>query len=82
MKENESDSITPEQLLQMIDAQLAAQRSQREQSGRNRATILVGGILFIVVAAGAALLVLDEMLMDMRPDKPPAASGQSPVNGK
>ena len=66
----------------MIDAQLAAQRSHREQAGRNRATILVGGILFIVAAAGAALLVLDEMLMDMKPDKPPAASGQGPVNGK
>jgi hypothetical protein len=82
MKENESDSITPEQLLQMIDAQLAAQRSQREQSGRNRATILVGGILFIVVAAGAALLVLDEMLMDLPRDKAPAASAQAPAGGK
>ncbi len=82
MKENESDPTTPEQLLQMIDAQLAAQRSHRERAGRNRATILVGGILFIVAAAGAALLVLDEMLMDMKPDKPPAASGQGPVNGK
>lgn len=82
MKENESDPATPEQLMRMLDAQLAAARSHREQAGRNRATILVGGILFIVLAAGAALLVLDEMLMNMRPDKAPPASGQAPVGGK
>jgi hypothetical protein len=52
--------------VQMLDAQLAAQRSQIEKSGRNRAIFIVGGILFIVLAAGAALLVLDQMLMDIR----------------
>jgi len=72
MKEIETSESTPEQLLQMLEAQLAAQRSQRAQSGRNRATILVTGILFIVVAAGAALLVLDQMLVDLRQsDRPP-----------
>lgn len=68
--------------MQMLDLQLAAARSQRAQSGRNRATVLVGGILFIIAAAGVALLVLDQMLMDIRPDKTQAPSGQVPVNGK
>jgi hypothetical protein len=66
VKEIETNESTPEQLLQMLDAQLAAQRSQRAQSGRNRATILVTGILCIVVGASAALLVLNQMLVDLR----------------
>ncbi|HEY3901061.1 MAG TPA: hypothetical protein VGM54_20785 [Chthoniobacter sp.] len=66
MKEIPSPEPTPEQLVQLLDAQLAAHRSQRTKSGRNRAIILVSGVLFIVVAAGAALLILDQMLMDMR----------------
>ena len=82
MKETEISQTTPEQLLQMIDAQLAAQRSQRAQAGRNRATILVVGILFIVVAAGAALVVLDQMLMDMKPTNRPLMSGSGGVDRK
>jgi hypothetical protein len=72
MNQTESSEATPEQLFQMLDAQLAAQRSQSGKSSRNRAILLVGGILFIVVAAGASLLVLDQMLMDMRDGTRPA----------
>ena len=52
--------------MQLLDAQLAAQRSQHANSARNRAIVLVVGILFIIGAAGAALLVLDQMLLDMK----------------
>jgi hypothetical protein len=75
MKETQSSDPTPEQLVQLLDAQLAAHRSQRGKSHRNRAIILVSGILLIVAAAGAALLILDQMLMDLRengrPTSPP-----------
>ena len=82
MKETESPDATPEQLMQMLDLQLAAQRSQRAQPGRNRATVLVAGVLFIIAAAGAALLVLDQMLVDIKADKTAAPAGQVPANGK
>jgi hypothetical protein len=76
MKEIETSESTPEQLLKILAAQLAAQRAQRAQSGRNRATILVSGILFIVVAASAALLLLDRMLVDLRQsDRLPMTTG-------
>ena len=52
--------------MQMLDCELAANRSHRKGTNRNRAIILVAGVLFIVVAAGAALLVLDQMLSDLR----------------
>jgi hypothetical protein len=65
-KETESEGATPEQLMQMLDLQLNSHRSQRAGASRNRAIILVVGLLFIVAAAGAALLVLDQMLADLR----------------
>jgi len=66
VKETETQGATPEQLLQILDAQLSSQRSHRGVSSRNRAIILVVGVLFILGAAGAALLVLDQMLADLR----------------
>ena len=82
MKEIESNHTTPEQLLQMLEAQAVARRSQRAKSDRNRATILVAGILFIVLAAGGALFVLDQMLLDLRQGYHLPASGESRDGGK
>jgi hypothetical protein len=82
MKETESHEATPEQLLQILDAQLAAKRSQRANAGRNRATILAVGILFILFLACGSLLVLNQMLQEMRPAAQPSASDVSPNSGK
>ena len=78
MKEIETTYATPEQLLQMMDAQMAMQRAQRGTTGRNRAMLLAGGVLFILIAAGVALMVLSQMLADLpqngrRASAPPAA---------
>lgn len=69
MKEIETAQATPEQLLQMLDARLAMQRAQRDPAGRNRAMLLTGGVLFIVIAAGVALMVLAQMLSDLPHDR-------------
>ena len=69
MKETETVQTTPEQLLQMLDAQLAMQRAERAPAGRNRAMLLTGGVLFIVIAAGVALMVLGQMLADLPRDR-------------
>lgn len=66
MKETGTESQTPEQLMQLLDGELAARRSQRAASSRNRAMLLVGGLLFIIIIAGGALLVLEQMLSDLR----------------
>ena len=63
-----SGDPTPEQLLQILELQSQARRSQSAATNRNRAMILVVGIVFILLAAGAALLVLEQMLSGMRPD--------------
>ena len=79
MKEIETAQATPEQLLQMLDARMAMQRAQHGPSGRNRAMLLAGGVLFILIAAGVALMVLSQMLADLpqhgRHASAPAAAG-------
>ena len=78
MKEIETTQATPEQLLQILDARLAMQRAQRGPTGRNRAMLLAGGVLFIIIAAGVALMVLSQMLAELpqngrHASAPPAA---------
>lgn len=65
MKETETDQATPEQLLKMLDARMLMQRAQRAHAGRNRMMFMVGGVLFIVLGAGVALMVLMQMLSDL-----------------
>ena len=65
MKETETISQTPEQLLQVLDAQIAMKRSQNEAARRNRAVFLTVGILVIVMGTAAALLVLSQMVQDV-----------------
>ncbi len=78
MKEIETTPKTPEELLRMLDLQMAVQRAQRGTSGRNRAMLLVGGLLFIFIAGGLALLVLSQMLADLPHDaRRPAAPAQA-----
>jgi hypothetical protein len=57
---------TPEQLMKLLEFQLNRERGQRERKARNRATFLVGGILFIIIAAGIALVVAEQLLADLR----------------
>ena len=82
LKETETEGATPEQLLQILERELAFKRSHRPSSSRNRAMILVAGIILIVVAAGGALLLLNEMVADMRQSgpAPQAAPERLPTN--
>jgi hypothetical protein len=64
MKEIEINSETPEQLLRLLDTQLAAQRAQRKKPERNRAIFLVSSVLIIMAAAAVALMMLEQMLVN------------------
>jgi len=77
--EAETQAATPEQLVQILERELAARRSHRPWTSRNRATILVVGVLFIVIGAGVALLVLDQMLADLRQNGGGAQSSTAPA---
>ena len=64
MKEIDSIPQTPEQLLRLLDAQLAAQRARRKKPERNRAVFLVASLLIIVLVAAVALMMLEQMLLN------------------
>ncbi len=64
MKEIESNSETPEQLLRLLDTQLAAQRARSKKPERNLVVFLVTSVLVIMAAAAIALVVLEQMLVN------------------
>lgn len=66
MNENRDPEAAPDQLLQMLDMQLAVVRSKRGTAGpHSRVVLLVGGLLLILAGCGAALLFLQQMLFDL-----------------
>ena len=74
MNENQSSESTPDQLLQMLDLQIAMQRGKRRSASKNRAVILAGGLILILGGMAVALLVLQQLLLEVpRSDKPQAA---------
>jgi hypothetical protein len=64
--QTETAQPTPEQLLKLLDLQLARERTRREKKSRNRASFLVAGILVIIVAAAVSLLVAQQLLAELR----------------
>ena len=64
MKQTESNSQTPEQLLRLLDKQLEEARARKKEPGRNRVVFLVSAVLIILAAATVALMMLEQMLLD------------------
>ncbi|MGB8168441.1 MAG: hypothetical protein WCF18_13170 [Chthoniobacteraceae bacterium] len=75
-KQIETRQPTPEQLLKLLELQLAQERSKRTHRSRNRAAILVVGIVSILAAAGVALIIAQSMLIELqnREATPPGKS--------
>jgi hypothetical protein len=66
MNENRNLEATPDQLLKMLETQLAAVRNKRGTANpHSRVLLLVGGLLLILAGCGAALLFLQQMLFDL-----------------
>lgn len=64
-QENKAPEATPEQLMKMLDLQIAATRHRREQSPARRATFLAMALLLIIGGALVAFLVLQQMISDL-----------------
>lgn len=65
MKETESSSPTPEQLLKMLDAGMEMHRARRKASERNRVAFLTIGIIFVLTGAAVALMILFQMVQEL-----------------
>lgn len=63
--QNKTHDATPEQLMQMLDLQIASQRARRKNIANRRAIFIVVAIL-LVMGAGMALLVLQQQAQEKR----------------
>ena len=80
MNEEKSPQPQTEQLLKMIEMQIAASRERRavKESGRSKAGLI--GLVVIMIGAAVALWMLMEMIEQMRqqrlgqPEQPAAAT--------
>jgi hypothetical protein len=75
---NEKDHPSPEQLLKMLDAQMETSRQLRAHRGERRSSMRVlsiGIILFVMMVALWALMMV---LEQMRPAKPETGPGALP----
>jgi hypothetical protein len=72
MNENRSADPTPEQLLQLLELQLSAQRAKRQQTSAKRTTWRIFGILLIFGGAIAALLILQYAMSELSSRDPGA----------
>lgn len=82
MNENQTHESTPDQLLQMLDAQIAARRSRRQSGLRNRTALLAGGLFLIIGGMVVALLILQQLMADVpragRPEAGPLVENAAP----
>jgi hypothetical protein len=79
---NHSQQPTAEQLLKLLDTQLASMRQKREvESPSSRNALRVFSLCVIVFGAALALWVLMYMLDEMRPPKPEATAAPAQVEG-
>lgn len=67
MNETRIQQATPEQLIKLLDIELHTVRGRHTgDSGQRRMALVVGGLLFIVGACCSALLILQQMLSDLK----------------
>ena len=78
MNQDNSPQPQTEQLLNMLEAQIAASRSQRTSQNSSRSKTGLIGVIVIVIGAAVALWMLMVMLEQMRPqhNESPAATGE------
>jgi hypothetical protein len=65
MNENRSAQPTPEQLLQLLELELAAQRARRRKTSAKKTAWRIFGILLILIGAIAALLILQYAMNEL-----------------
>ena len=78
VNETRTPEPTPEQLLKLLDLQLASARTKRTTGDTTprRTALLVGALLLIVGGCCAALLVLQHLLSDLQ-HRPVATNPQT-----
>lgn len=75
MNENQPADATPDQLLRLLDVEIAKRRGKRQIGSRSRLWFRAGGLILIVGAMLAALALLQYLAADLpRPARSEAAA--------
>ena len=82
MNENKNAQPEAEQLLKLLDIQLAAARDRRNATGSKRSSAGMIGLAVIVAGAAFALWILMTMLDQMRPQQRENPAGPVPAEVK
>jgi hypothetical protein len=77
-EQNKSNEPTPEQLMRLLDFQIEAQRARRAAIPQRGGMFVAAGLLFIIFAAVASLILLSDMIPNLprvnrEIERPPAA---------
>lgn len=82
MNENQPTDATPDQLLRLLDVEIAKQRAKRQVGARSRLLFRAGGLILILGAMLAALALLQYLVTDLpRPTRSEApAAGPEPAH--
>jgi hypothetical protein len=72
-----SSEPTPEQLLKLLDLQIAAKRQRRRETPRQRSAVLALALMIIMGGAVVAFLILQQMVADL---PHPGGTGVAPIS--
>jgi hypothetical protein len=78
-QQTKSPELTPEQLLTMLDLQIAAKKARKRGSSRSRGVLLALGLLLIIAGCLGALLILRQSVGDLS-DKPRSSPVAAPIS--
>jgi hypothetical protein len=81
-EQNKSNDLTPEQLLVLMDLQIEAQRAKRASMPQRGGMFVAAGILFIIFATVASLIVLSNLLPSVKPSKSDSGRPQELENSQ
>ena len=71
MNENQPPDATPDQLLRLLDVEIARQRGKRQIGAQSRLWFRAGALILIVGAMFAALALLQYLAADLPRQTPP-----------
>jgi hypothetical protein len=80
--QNKSSEPTPEQLLQLMDFQIEAQRARRAALPQRGGTFLAAGLLFIIFAVVASLMALSSLIPSLERENRSSDSPSAPENSQ
>lgn len=72
----ETPESDPQAVLRALEAELAARRDARQRHGSSRTAFRVGSLIFLVAGLAGALLALQVIVTQLKPQAAPAVEAR------